>query len=145
LQLPCPATARQRFFNSGRIITGDRQFILGRFIFWIKPKLSAFLLLLLVIGLTIYIHSQYLSYIEYTQRISVKDFGIGVSFIIKNTIIILAIIIYLIFTFMLNKAKPNQTKTTEIINKDNDNERVDSLDFLLEKDKLENKFDKKDN
>ena len=123
----------------------SRQFILGRFIFWIKPKLSAFLLLLLVIGLTMYIHSQYLSYIEYTQKISVKDFGIGVSFIIKNTIIILAIIIYLIFTFMLNKAKPNQTKTTEIINKNNDNERVDSLDFLLEKDKLENKFDKKDN
>jgi predicted membrane protein len=121
----------------------SRQFILGRFIFWIKPKLSAFLLLLLVIGLTIYIHSQYLSYIEYTQKISVKDFGIGISFIIKNTIIILAIIIYLILTFMLNKAKPNQTKKLEIINQDN--ERVDSLDFLLEKDKLENKFDKKDN
>jgi len=123
----------------------SRQFILGRFIFWIKPMLSAFLLLLLVVGLTIYIHSQYLSYIEYTQRISTKDFGIGVSFIIKNTIIILAIIIYLIFTFMLNKAKPNQIKKLEIINKENDNERTDSLDFLLEKDKLENKFDKKDN
>jgi predicted membrane protein len=123
----------------------SKQFILGRFIFWIKPKLSAFLLLLLVVGLTIYIHSQYLSYIEYTQRISAKDFGIGVSFIIKNTIIILAIIIYLIFTFMLNKAKPNQIKKVENINKENGNERTDSLDFLLEKDKLENKFDKKDN
>ena len=123
----------------------SRQFILGRFIFWVKPKLSAFFLLLLVVGLTIYIHSQYLSYIEYTQRISAKDFGIGVSFIIKNTIIILAIIIYLIFTFMLNKAKPNQIKKVEITNKENDNERTDSLDFLLEKDKLENKFDKKDN
>ena len=123
----------------------SRQFILGRFIFWVKPKLSAFFLLLLVVGLTIYIHSQYLSYIEYTQRISVKDFGIGVSFIVKNIIIILAIIIYLIFTFMLNKTKPNQTKTTEIINKDNDSERVDSLDFLLEKDKLKNKFNKKEN
>lgn len=118
---------------------------MGRFIFWIKPKLSAFLLLLLVVGLTIYIHSQYLSYIEYTQRISAKDFGIGVSFIIKNAIIILAIIIYLIFTFMLNKAKPNQTKVTEIISKDNDEVRVDSLDFLLEKDKLENKFDENKN
>jgi len=123
----------------------SKQFILGRVFFWIKPKLSAFLLLLLVVGLTIYIHSQYLSYIEYTQRISAKDFGIGVSFIIKNAIIILAIIIYLIFTFMLNKAKPNQIKKLEIINKENDNERTDSLDFLLEKDKLENKFDKKDN
>jgi predicted membrane protein len=123
----------------------SRQFILGRFIFWIKPKLSAFLLLLLVVGLTIYIHSQYLSYIEYTQRISAKDFGIGVSFILKNIIIILAIIVYLIFTFMLNKAKPNQIKKVEIINKENDNERTDNLDFLLEKDKLENKFDKKDN
>ena len=123
----------------------SKQFILGRVFFWIKPKLSAFLLLLLVVGLTIYIHSQYLSYIEYTQRISAKDFGIGVSFIIKNTIIILAIIIYLIFTFMLNKAKPNQTKKIEITNKENNNERTDSLDFLLEKDKLENKFDKKDN
>jgi len=46
---------------------------------------------------------------------------------------------------MLNNAKPNQTKTTEITNKDNNNEKVDSLDFLLEKDKLENKFNKKDN
>jgi hypothetical protein len=121
----------------------SRQFILGRFIFWIKPKLSAFLLLLLVVGLTIYIHSQYLSYIEYTQKISVKDFGIGVSFIIKNAIIILAIIIYLIFTFMLNKAKPNQIKKVENINKENDNERTDSLDFLLEKDKLKTLSDKK--
>jgi len=124
----------------------SKQFILGRFILWIKPKLNAFLLLLLVVGLTMYIHSQYLSYVEYTQKISVKDFGIGISFIIKNTIIILAITIYLVFTFMLNKAKPNQTKKSEIIKKkDNDNQRVDSLDFLLEKDKLENKIDKKDN
>jgi len=124
----------------------SKQFILGRFILWIKPKLNAFLLLLLVVGLTMYIHSQYLSYVEYTQKISVKDFGIGISFIIKNTIIILAITIYLFFTFMLNKAKPNQTKKSEIIKKkDNDNQRVDSLDFLLEKDKLENKIDKKDN
>jgi len=123
----------------------SKQFILGRFIFWIKPKLNAFLLLLLVVGLTMYIHSQYLSYVEYTQKTSVKDFGIGISFLIKNTIIILAITIYLVFTFMLNKAKPNQTKKSEIVKKkDNDNQRVESLDFLLEKDKLENKIDKKD-
>jgi len=122
----------------------SKQFILGRFIFWIKPKLNAFLLLLLVVSVTMYIHNQYLSYIEYTQKISVKDFGIGISFIIKNTIIILAILIYLFFTFMLNKAKPNKTKKSEIIKKDNDNQRVDSLDFLLEKDKLENKLNLKD-
>jgi hypothetical protein len=115
----------------------SRQFILGRFIFWVKPKLNAFLLLLLVITLTVYIHSQYLSYIEYTQKISVKDLGIGLSFIIKNTIIILAIIIYLVFTFMLNKSKPSSSKEVEI--KNNSNERVNNLDFLLEKDKLQSK------
>ena len=115
----------------------SRQFILGRFIFWVKPKLNAFLLLLLVITLTVYIHSQYLSYIEYTQKISVKDLGIGLSFIIKNTIIILAIIIYLVFTFMLNKSKPSSSKEVEI--KNNSNERVNNLNFLLEKDKLQGK------
>ena len=115
----------------------SRQFILGRFIFWLKPKLNAFLLLLLVISLTVYIHSQYLSYIEYTQRISVKELGIGLSFIIKNTIIIVAIIIYLVFTFMLNKSKPSSSKEVEI--KNNSNERVKNLDFLLEKDKLQSK------
>ena len=115
----------------------SRQFILGRFIFWLKPKLNAFLLLLLVISLTVYIHSQYLSYIEYTQRISVKELGIGLSFIVKNTIIILAIIIYLVFTFMLNKSKPSSSKEVEI--KNNSNERVNNLDFLLEKDKLQGK------
>ena len=115
----------------------SRQFILGRFIFWLKPKLNAFLLLLLVITLTVYIHSQYLSYIEYTQKISVKDLGIGLSFIIKNTIIILAIIIYLVFTFMLNKSKPSLSKEVEI--KNNSNERVNNLNFLLDKDKLKSK------
>jgi len=115
----------------------SRQFILGRFLFWLKPKLNAFLLLLLVITLTVYIHSQYLSYIEYTQKISVKELGIGLSFIIKNTIIILAIIIYLVFTFMLNKSKPSSSKEVEI--KNNSNERVNNLDFLLEKDKLQSK------
>ena len=115
----------------------SRQFILGRFIFWLKPKLNSFLLLLLVISLTVYIHSQYLSYIEYTQRISVKELGIGLSFIIKNTIIIVAIIIYLVFTFMLNKSKPSSSKEVEI--KNNSNERVNNLDFLLEKDKLQSK------
>ena len=115
----------------------SRQFILGRFIFWLKPKLNAFLLLLLVISLTVYIHSQYLSYIEYTQRISVKELGIGLSFIIKNTIIIVAIIIYLVFTFMLNKSKPSSSKVVEI--KNNSNERVNNLNFLLEKDKLQGK------
>ncbi len=115
----------------------SRQFILGRFVFWLKPKLNAFLLLLLVISLTVYIHSQYLSYIEYTQRISVKELGIGLSFIIKNTIIIVAIIIYLVFTFMLNKSKPSSSKEVEI--KNNSNERVNNLDFLLEKDKLQSK------
>ena len=115
----------------------SRQFILGRFIFWLKPKLNAFLLLLLVISLTVYIHSQYLSYIEYTQRISVKELGIGLSFIIKNTIIIVAIIIYLVFTFMLNKSKPSSSKEVEI--KNNSNERVNNLDFLLKKDKLQSK------
>ena len=115
----------------------SRQFILGRFIFWLKPKLNAFLLLLLVISLTVYIHGQYLSYIEYTERISVKELGIGLSFIIKNTIIILAIIIYLVFTFMLNKSKPSSSKEVEI--KNNSNERVNNLDFLLEKDKLQSK------
>ena len=115
----------------------SRQFILGRFIFWLKPKLNAFLLLLLVISLTVYIHSQYLSYIEYTQRISVKELGIGLSFIIKNTIIIVAIIIYLVFTFMLNKSKPSSSNEVEI--KNNSNERVNNLDFLLEKDKLQSK------
>ena len=115
----------------------SRQFILGRFIFWLKPKLNAFLLLLLVISLTVYIHSQYLSYIEYTERISLKELGIGLSFIIKNTIIIVAIIIYLVFTFMLNKSKPSSSKEVEI--KNNSNERVNNLDFLLEKDKLQSK------
>jgi hypothetical protein len=120
----------------------SKQFILGRVFFWIKPKLSAFLLLLLIISLTIYIHSQYLSYIEYTQKISVKDFGIGFSFIIKNTIIILAIIIYLIFTFMLNKTDSSELKKIEV-HKSNDNEKTNSLDFLLEKDKLQTLSDKK--
>jgi hypothetical protein len=38
---------------------------------------------------------------------------------------------------MLNKSKPSSSKEVEI--KNNSNERVNNLDFLLEKDKLQSK------
>ena len=45
------------------------QFLLGRFWLWIKPKLHGLLTLSLVIFLIFYIHGEYLSYVEFSEKL----------------------------------------------------------------------------
>ena len=113
---------------------------LEEFFFWIKPKLYSLFYLTLILCLTIYLHSQYLSYIEYVQRISIKEFEIKVSYIIKNLVIICSIIGFVIFN--INK-KINGLKKIENINQKNTITQTDqNLDALLNKEKLIDHFNK---
>lgn len=117
-----------------------KQFIFGRIFFWIKPKVYSIFYLTLILCLTIYLHGQYLSYIEFVQRISIREFEIKVSYIIKNLVIICSIITFVIFN--LNK-KINGLKKIENINQKNTITQNDkNLDTLLNKEKLIDHFNK---
>ena len=115
-----------------------KQFLYGRVYLWIKERLSGILLTLILLILVFYIHSEYLNYIEFKS----KNQGsyIGLSFIIKNTLILAIVFGYLYFYRTINKTKDSIDKTKEIIKEDkniDDKERVKSLDEFLSDDEID--------
>ena len=106
-----------------------KQFLYGRVYLWLKPKIYGLLFLLLAIS-SIYLHDEYLRYLE----INDDNYLVGLSFVIKNILIICLVIGYLIFQYFLNKSKDKIEKLErEII--DNQN-CVSSLDQFLEPEEL---------
>ena len=80
-----------------------KQFLYGRIYLWIKEKIGGILFLFIAIFLVIYFHNEYLNYVEYKNKF---DGGyIGLSFIIKNTLILIVAFIYFYFYSFLNRAK----------------------------------------
>ena len=115
-----------------------KQFLYGRVYLWIKERLSGILLTLILLILVFYIHSEYLNYIEFKS----KNQGsyIGLSFIIKNTLILAIVFGYLYFYRTINKTKDSIDKTKEIIKEDKNidgKERVKSLDEFLNDDEID--------
>ena len=82
--------------------------------------------------LVFYIHSEYLNYIEF-QTSNDANY-IGLSFIIKNTLILSIVFGYIYFYKKINQTKVSIKETKETIikeNKTNDKERVTSLEEFL--------------
>ena len=110
-----------------------KQFLYGRVYVWLKPKLYGLLFLLLSIFSLFYLHNEYLRYLKLND----DNYLIGLSFLIKNILIIILVIGYLLFQFFLNKSEKNIDKLqNEII--DNQN-TVSSLDQFLETEELNRK------
>ena len=103
-----------------------KQFLYGRVYLWLKPKIYGLLILLLSISSIFYLHNEYLRYLE----INDDNYLIGLSFVIKNILIISLVIGYLIFQCFLNNSKDKIEKLEREIN-DNQN-CVSSLDQFLE-------------
>ena len=115
-----------------------KQFLYGRVYLWIKERLSGILLTLILLILVFYIHSEYLNYIEFKS----KNQGsyIGLSFIIKNTLILAIVFGYLYFYRTITKTKKSIKETKEIIKEENkldDKEKVKSLDEFLSDDEID--------
>ena len=116
-----------------------KQFIYGRIYLWIKDKLGAILFLSISIFLIIYFHNEYLNYIEYKEKFA--ESYVGLSFVIKNILILLVAGGYFYFYFILRKNKKNideksnqkQTDEKEEIKGSN---MVSSLDEFLDDDEL---------
>ena len=110
-----------------------KQFLYGRVYVWLKPKLYGLLFLLLSIFSIFYLHNEYLRYLKLND----DNYLIGLSFLIKNILIIILVIGYLLFQFFLNKSEKNIDKLqNEIIHNQNS---VSSLDQFLETEELNRK------
>ena len=79
-----------------------KQFLYGRLYLWLKERIGGILLLAISIFLIFYFHNEYLNYIEYKTKF--EESYIGLSFIIKNILILLIAGGYFYFYFFLNKA-----------------------------------------
>ena len=115
-----------------------KQFVYGRLYLWAKERLSGLLLTIILLILVFYIHSEYLNYIEF--KASNDSNYIGLSFIIKNVLIISIVLGYIYFYRKINQTKVSIKETKETIIKENkidDKERVKSLNQFLEDDEID--------
>jgi transposase len=121
----------------------SKQLLYGQIYHWAKERLSGILFTVIILFLIIYFHNEYLKYIEFKEKNSGNY--IGISFLIKNTLILVVTFSYFYFYKFLNKAKNlikkkeeqlNQTSNTDIIKTVDNNEMVDNLDKFLEDDEM---------
>tara|TARA_B100001093_G_scaffold221138_1_gene212101 strand:+ start:619 stop:990 length:372 start_codon:yes stop_codon:yes gene_type:complete len=117
------------------------QFITKIFIYrqiynFIKERIVGISFTAILIFLIIYIHSEYLNYVEFKEKTSANY--IGLSFIIKNSLIVIVTLSYFYFYRFLSKTKKIIEKTEDNSNqkKDDGNERVDDLDYFLNEDEI---------
>ena len=89
-----------------------------------------------MIFLIIYIHSEYLNYVEFKEKTSANY--IGLSFIIKNSLILIVALSYFYFYRFLSKAKKTieKTEVNSNQNKDDQSERIDDLNYFLKDDEI---------
>tara|TARA_B100001123_G_C14889235_1_gene859181 strand:- start:69 stop:428 length:360 start_codon:yes stop_codon:yes gene_type:complete len=112
-----------------------KQFLYGRVYLWMRPRLGGIFLTLIIIFLIFYAHSEYLKYVEFKEKSSIGY--IGLSFIIKNSLILLVAIFYFYFYSSLNRTKKNIENTKDETK--NHDDRVDSLDYFLKDDEINRK------
>ncbi len=114
-----------------------KQFLYGRLYLWLRERIGGILLLAIGIFLIFYFHNEYLNYVEYKTKF--EESYIGLSFIVKNILILLIAGGYFYFYFFLNKADKLIKEDKEISKKatnENKEEMVDSLEEFLEDDEI---------
>ena len=103
---------------------------------FIKERIVGISFTAIMIFLIIYIHNEYLNYVEFKEKTSANY--IGLSFIIKNSLILIVTLSYFYFYRFLSKAKKKieNNEINFVQNKDNGNERIDDLDYFLNDDEI---------
>ena len=117
------------------------QFLTKLFIYrqiynFIKERIVGISFTAILIFLIIYIHSEYLNYVEFKEKTSANY--IGLSFIIKNSLILIVTLSYFYFYRFLSKAKKTieKTEVNSNQNKDDQSERIDDLNYFLKDDEI---------
>ena len=108
--------------------------LLLKIYFWLKPRLFNLSVLIFTIIIISYAHGEYISWIE----ISEKKIFLGYSYIVKNILILLSILIYFLFTKNMtkNQAKINEKFESIIIN------RKETFVNLKKKGKLKTEYER---
>ena len=103
---------------------------------FIKERIVGISFTAIMIFLIIYIHSEYLNYVEFKEKTSANY--IGLSFIIKNSLILIVTLSYFYFYRFLSKAKKKieNNEINFVQNKDSGSERIDDLDYFLNDDEI---------
>ena len=114
-----------------------KQFLYGRFYLWLKSNLVRVFFLMVIIFLIFYFHSEYLKYVDLKEN-SENNY-IGLSFIVKNLLIIIVTISCLYFYFFLGKATKSIETSEKSIQKNDELNHIDSLDFFLSDDEIDRK------
>ena len=103
---------------------------------FIKERIVGISFTAIMIFLIIYIHSEYLNYVEFKEKTTANY--IGLSFIIKNSLILIVTLSYFYFYRFLSKAKKtiekNEVNSNQ--NKDDQSERIDDLNYFLNEDEI---------
>ena len=117
------------------------QFLTKLFIYrqiynFIKERIVGISFTAILIFLIIYIHSEYLNYVEFKEKTSANY--IGLSFIIKNSLILIVTLSYFYFYRFLSKAKKTieKTEVNSNQNKYDQSERIDDLNYFLNEDEI---------
>lgn len=108
--------------------------LLLKIYFWLKPRLFNLSVLIFTIIIISYAHGEYISWIE----ISEKKIFLGYSYIVKNILILLSILIYFLFTKNMTK---NQAKINEKFESININ-RKETFVNLKKKGKLKTEYER---
>jgi len=115
-----------------------KQFFYGRIFLWLKERTEGLLFVVILIFLVSYFHSEYLDYIEFKAKAPKSN--IGLSFVIKNTLIGIIALGYMYFYFVTKKTKDQIIKKEEFAQTKNqtetNKEMVTSLDEFLNEDEL---------
>ena len=114
-----------------------KQFLYGQIFLWLKPRLSGLFFVIILIISVFYFHSEYLKFVEFSSKN--QHSYLGLSFILKNSLIVLIILGYFYFYRTLNKTKDSIKQTQELIKKDkvlDNNQKVKSLDDFLSDDEI---------
>lgn len=114
-----------------------KQFLYGRIYLWLKPRLSGLFFVIILIISVFYFHSEYLKFVEFSSKN--QHSYLGLSFIIKNSLIVLIILGYFYFYRTLNKTKDSIRQTEKLIKKDkvlDSSKKVKSLDDFLSDDEI---------
>jgi hypothetical protein len=114
-----------------------KQFLYGQVYLWLKPRLSGLFFVIILIISVFYFHSEYLKFVEFSSKN--QHSYLGLSFIIKNSLIVLIILGYFYFYITLNKTKNSIKQTQELIKKDivlDSSQKVKSLDDFLSEDEI---------
>ena len=107
-------------------------FYLRKFYRWVKPSLVSFVILFLAIVFILYVHSEYISWVE----ISGRKIFLGYSYLLKNILIIILIIAFYIYARGQQKKSPKVEKIVQ------EEEKYDGFDSLRKKEKLKTEYER---